>query len=80
MLDSTLVNMEQISKEVGLLILLIGIDLSLQMETVKKENKELRRVSISRTSRDEDQLFMEGAAWMGRKTVDMADQLGDKVI
>ncbi len=62
MLDSTLVAVESLSRE---------------LTDLKKQNRDLKRTSIG--SMDHDALFMEGAAWMGRKVVDLADKMGDKV-
>jgi hypothetical protein len=63
MLDSTLVAVETLSKELA---------------DTKRENRTLRRSSLG--GKDQDALFMEGAAWMGRKVVDLADRMGEKVI
>jgi hypothetical protein len=79
MLDSTLFTVENLSK---------------QLTELKTENNRLSKLveradryvfvlcwltlySLHRSSKDS--LFMEGAAWLGRKVVDIADKMGDKV-
>jgi hypothetical protein len=68
MLDSTLVAVEELSKE---------------LSSLKKQNKELKKstVRLSETAKDRsDSGFLDGAAWMGRKVVDLADRMGERVI
>ena len=48
----------------------------MKLASVKKANRDLKRMSIGR---DGDTSFMEGAAWLGRKVVDLADKLGERV-
>ncbi len=68
LLDTTLLTVENLSKE---------------LDSLKRSNRDLRRSSLGGTGGrehvDKDSLFLEGASWMGRKVLDFADRLGDRV-
>jgi hypothetical protein len=47
------------------------------LASLKRENRTLKNNSF--TGSDADTSFLEGAAWMGRRVVDLADKMGEKV-
>jgi len=63
MLDSTLNTVEHLAK---------------QLSELQSENGRLASLAGS-VDRTRDAMFMEGAAWLGRKVVDIADRMGDKI-
>lgn len=86
LLDSTLAEVDNLSSEVWAFELLTSKNAEL-----KRELRRLRQLLnqppstpphaySSQLQGDKDSNFLEGALWLGRKIVDLADKMGEKVL